>query len=242
MESLVRPRALALPIAVRRPAVGGALLAALLVAGCADTDATTATTVYGSTATAVAPVPISTATGRSTATDPTDPAAVPTVRTAAGGEVFTRYRTGATAITYDPAVVPAGATAHLTVVRSGEGVRVSLTVTGMVPRRAYGAHLHTEPCAAKPDAAGPHYQHLPDPRAIASPPSVDPKYANPRNEVWLDFTADAKGAATVRATQAWPFDDISPPRSLVVHAQKTKTAAGRAGIAGPRVACLTVPL
>jgi Cu-Zn family superoxide dismutase len=109
-----------------------------------------------------------------------------------------------------------------------------------VPRRAYGAHLHTRPCTATPADAGPHYQHSPDPKAAASPPSVDPAYANPRNEIWLDFTADAAGAATVTARQDWTFDEVEPPRSMIVHAERTRTAAGQAGMAGPRVACLTL--
>jgi Cu-Zn family superoxide dismutase len=76
--------------------------------------------------------------------------------------------------------------------------------------------------------------------AAASPPSADPAYANPRNEVWLDFTADTRGAATVTASQDWAFDEAEPPRSLIVHAEHTRTVAGKAGTAGPRVACLTL--
>jgi Cu-Zn family superoxide dismutase len=155
--------------------------------------------------------------------------------------VFLPWAAGATAVTYDPAVVPAGATVAVTAVPADGEVTVELTVGGMVPRRAYGAHLHTDPCTAMPAEAGPHYQHEPDPKAVASPPSVDPRFANPRNEVWLDFVADTAGAATVSATQQWPFDEINPPRSLIVHAEQTRTAAGKAGTAGPRVACLTLP-
>jgi len=143
------------------------------------------------------------------------------------------------AITYDPKVVPPGSTAQVVIVRTADGTRVRLAVTGMVPRRAYGAHLHRQPCTSVPDQAGPHYQHVPDPKAAASPPSVDPSYANPHNEVWLDFTADARGAALV-AGEDWHFDRIEPPRSLVIHAKPTSTTAGKAGTAGPRVACLTL--
>ena len=42
-----------------------------------------------------------------------------------------------------------------------------------------------------PAAAGSHYQHQADPKQ----PSVNPDYANPRNEIWLDFTTDATGSA-----------------------------------------------
>jgi Cu-Zn family superoxide dismutase len=132
-------------------------------------------------------------------------------------------------------VVPPGATARLGIVPAAAGVTVRLSAAGMVPRRAYGAHLHTRPCGPAPDAAGPHYQHRRDPRT----PSVDPAYANPRNEVWLDFTADAGGATEVTAAHP-AFGDDTRPRSLVLHAALTRTAAGEAGTAGPRVACLTL--
>ncbi|MFG1606250.1 superoxide dismutase family protein [Actinoplanes sp. NPDC049265] len=146
-----------------------------------------------------------------------------------------------TAITYEPQLVPAGSTAHVTVTRLANGMQVRLAVTGMLPLRTYGAHLHTKPCRPDPKGAGPHYQHNPDPMASASPPPADPSYANPKNEVWLDFTADRIGAATATAVLTWSFDELTPPRSLVVHASRTRTEEGFAGTAGARVACLTLP-
>jgi Cu-Zn family superoxide dismutase len=143
---------------------------------------------------------------------------------------------GTRAITYDPAVVPPGATAEVTIDTTTEGVRVRLNVTGMLPKRSYGAHLHTGTCTSVPADAGPHYQH-----DLAPPnPSADPVYANPQNEVWLDFTADLRGTATVASAQDWTFDPVRPPRSLVIHAERTRTGKD-AGTAGPRVACLTLP-
>ena len=145
--------------------------------------------------------------------------------------------TGMTEI-YDPEVVPAAAKATAKVAQSQTGVTVRLNATGLIANRTYGAHLHTKPCAAKPDAAGPHYQHQADP----SKPSVDPSFANPANEVWLDLTTDAQGAGAATSTQTWTFDELTPPRSLILHAQATRTAAGVAGTAGDRVACLTLPV
>lgn len=150
---------------------------------------------------------------------------------------FLPYQEGSTAITYDPAVVPAGATARVAITKTAAGMRVGLTTAGMVPRRAYGAHLHTEPCTALPDQAGPHYQHRHDPVK----PSVNPAYANPRNEIWLDFTADATGESSTVSEQDWAFPPGESARSLILHAQQTRTAPGEAGMAGPRVACLTLP-
>jgi Cu-Zn family superoxide dismutase len=153
---------------------------------------------------------------------------------------FAPYTSGATAVSYDPALVPAGATATVTVTPAAAETQVRLAVTGLRPDRAYGAHLHQNPCGDKGSAAGPHYQHQPDPAASASPPSVDPKYANPENEIWLDFTTDANGVATSTAKQAWTFA-ARRPGSLVIHAETTQTAPGHAGDAGARVACLSLP-
>jgi Cu-Zn family superoxide dismutase len=149
---------------------------------------------------------------------------------------FQPYRAGATAITYDPKMVPPGARARVAITRTTAGLVVRLTVAGMVPRRPYGAHLHTQPCAAVPDQSGPHYQHKHDPKT----PSVDPSYANPANEVWLDFLSDDAGAATAVSPENWTFDPQAPPRSLVIHDEITRTEKGVAGTAGARVACLSL--
>ncbi|WP_084504080.1 superoxide dismutase family protein [Actinoplanes sp. N902-109] len=173
--------------------------------------------------------------GASSSAAPSPAAQAPLTEGTASG-TFQPYPQGTQAITYDKKVVPPGATAQVTVATNPQGVRVRLAVTGMVARRAYGAHLHTKPCTSVPDDAGPHFQHQMDP----SSPSVDPAYANADNEVWLDFTTDSRGAATVASTHPWTFDSGQVPRALVIHAQLTRTEAGKAGTAGPRVACLTL--
>src|SRR2546425_1748865 len=148
--------------------------------------------------------------------------------------VLAPYVEGATAVTYDPAIAPAGAELRATLTPVGGGLTVELAVQRLLPNRGYGAHVHTKPCGGTGAAAGPHYQHSPDPAASASPPSVDPSYANPENEVWLDFTTDATGAATSTASPQWTF--TNEPRSIILHAEHTNTAAGKAGTAGARVA------
>src|SRR5690242_3643131 len=57
---------------------------------------------------------------------------------------FLPYRPSSTAITYDPAVVPAGATATVAVAQTSGSTEVRLEASGLIPRRTYGAHLHTE--------------------------------------------------------------------------------------------------
>ncbi|BCJ45592.1 hypothetical protein Aiant_62490 [Actinoplanes ianthinogenes] len=150
---------------------------------------------------------------------------------------FQTWKPGVQAVTYDPAVVPVGATAQVAFSSTGQNLWVELEVTGLVPGHAYGAHMHVAGCGRDPKAAGPHYQHRPDPVS----PSVDPAYANPANEIWLDFTADARGAATVRHEQQWMFADDRLPKSLVLHAETTRTGPGVAGMAGARVGCLDLP-
>ncbi|HET6481931.1 MAG TPA: superoxide dismutase family protein [Actinoplanes sp.] len=154
---------------------------------------------------------------------------------------FLPFRPGSTAITYDPAVVPPGATATVEIQQRTQTMEVRLVAAGLVPRRAYGAHLHTKPCTALPAEAGPHYQHQKDPAAATSPPSVNPAYANPANEVWLDFTVDGSGEASASSVLTWTFPPGTPARSLILHAETTKTAPGVAGSAGKRVACMTLP-
>ena len=114
--------------------------------------------------------------------------------------------------------------------------QIRLQVHGLQPDRAYGAHVHVRPCGASGTDAGGHYQNTPDPRS----PSVDPRYANPANEVWLDLTTDAHGDATATSTVTWRFRPAGAG-SVVLHAEHTHTAPGQAGVAGARLACLTVP-
>ena len=190
-------------------------------------------------------LPLTMITGCTNAMEATPPVPQPAVASAVTGPpgtgaegTFLPWRPGVRAVTYDPAVVPQGATATLTITRTGYATTVRLAATGLIPRRMYGAHLHTGACTAIPDEAGPHYQNHPDP---VSPPSANPVYANARNEIWLDFTATAAGTGRAVATHGWSFDPARPPRSLVLHADHTHTAPGEAGKAGARVACLTLP-
>jgi superoxide dismutase, Cu-Zn family len=141
-----------------------------------------------------------------------------------------------TAITYDEKLVPAGARGAVQS-RSGEGTTtVMLAVRGFERNRGYGAHVHAQPCGELPDDAGPHFQYTVDPVR----PSVDPTFANPQNEIWLDLTTDETGAGSAESTVAWTFPDDRRPKSVVVHADRTSSEPGEAGTAGGRVACISV--
>jgi len=140
------------------------------------------------------------------------------------------------AYTYDQAAAPAGAELIVTSTATDGGTRIELTVDGLAPNRAFGAHAHVNPCGETGDAAGPHFQNVQDPVS----PSVDPKYANPQNEIWLDLRTDGEGAGSTIVEV--PFDFAGRgPASVVLHEKPTATAAGEAGTAGGRLACLTVP-
>ncbi|UNS96849.1 superoxide dismutase family protein [Streptomyces tubbatahanensis] len=141
------------------------------------------------------------------------------------------------AVTYDRAKVPAGASIGVTRTVTDGATSVQLEVGGLPKNRTYGAHVHTEPCGAKPEEAGSHYQDKKDPVR----PSTDPRYANPRNEVWLDFTTNAKGEGKAVSRHDWTFRK-GEARSVVLHESGTRTEAGHAGEAGARLACFTVPL
>ncbi|WP_307875421.1 superoxide dismutase family protein [Frankia nepalensis] len=146
---------------------------------------------------------------------------------------FAPYHPGAQAITYDPARVPAGADVAVVSVRDAGRTRTALAVRGLPPNQKFGAHAHANACGEDPAAAGSHYQHRADPKQ----PSVNPDYANPRNEIWLDFTTDAAGSARSDSTVDWTFGD-NPPKSVVIHAEHTATDPGHAGQAGGRLACV----
>jgi Cu-Zn family superoxide dismutase len=158
------------------------------------------------------------------------------VHVATAHGTFAAYAPGAHAVTYRPDLVPPGSRAHVFSLSGARtGTMTTLVVTGLRPGRAYGAHAHAQPCGATGDAAGPHFQHVPDPVK----PSVDPSYANPRNEIWLDFTTDRLGTGFALSQVDWTFG--SPrARSVVVHETHTHTGPGHAGTAGARLACLDV--
>ncbi|MBC6447886.1 superoxide dismutase family protein [Actinokineospora xionganensis] len=148
---------------------------------------------------------------------------------------FQPYSPGATAITYAPDKVPVGSRAAVVPISEGDKTVVILLVNGLLPDRHYGAHVHVKPCGALPTDAGPHFQNVKDPVV----PSVDPAYANPDNEIWLDFETDARGNGHAMAKVDWTFDDRQAD-SVVIHAEHTQTAPGEAGTAGPRLACITL--
>ena len=136
---------------------------------------------------------------------------------------------------YDKALVPDGSKVFVAENVHDGLTTVVLDVRGLVPNHAYGAHAHAKPCGPKPEDAGAHYQHNADPVK----PSVNPAFANPMNEIWLDFTTDAKGNATKATTVDWTFG-AAPASSVVIHAEPTKTAPGQAGMAGARAACVSI--
>lgn len=147
---------------------------------------------------------------------------------------FGEYSPGRQASTYEPELVPNGSRAHVFgFAPPSGGTSVKLAVGGLVPEREYGAHVHTKPCGATGKDAGPHFQNVPDPVQ----PSTDPKYANPHNEVWLDFTTDKHGNAFAKSKVDWQVGDRSA-KSVVIHEEHTHTHPGEAGDAGARLACI----
>jgi superoxide dismutase, Cu-Zn family len=143
---------------------------------------------------------------------------------------------GAEALTYDPDLVPVGARATIVSVPTKGGTTTAIMVRGLEPNRTYGAHVHVRPCGPDPLASGPHFQNVQDPVR----PSTDPAYANPSNEVWLDFTTNALGIGRAVSHVGWRFDG-RPAASFVIHEHHTHTGPGEAGTAGSRLACADVP-
>ncbi|MDQ3887040.1 MAG: superoxide dismutase family protein [Actinomycetota bacterium] len=140
------------------------------------------------------------------------------------------------AYTYDQIAAPPGAKLTVISTPTDGGTRVTLRVQGLEPNRVYGAHAHVNPCGETGEAAGPHFQNVQDPVS----PSVDPAFANPKNEIWLDVRTDANGAGSTTTVVPFGFTDRAPG-SVVLHERATATGPGEAGTAGGRLACLTVP-
>jgi len=145
------------------------------------------------------------------------------------------------ALTYNPALAPAGTAVTAALIPSSDGsTRAELTVAGLLPNRGYAVHAHTTACGATGEAAGPHYQNHMDPAATPQAPSTNPEYANPNNEIWLDVRTDAAGAGTSRTTVPFVFTDRMPGSIVIHEAMQTSTDPGHAGQAGARIACLTL--
>ena len=143
---------------------------------------------------------------------------------------------GVQAVTYDQAKVPAGSGATVRTGSADGRTTTTLQVRGLLPNTTYGAHAHVNPCGSTGDAAGAHYQFDQDPVK----PSVDPAFANPANEIWLDLTTDARGNGTATSTNDWVFPADRRAKSVIVHDMATMTGPGKAGTAGKRPACMTV--
>lgn len=164
------------------------------------------------------------------------PATTPSATPSRSVQVSATFGTDGTAITYDEKLVPVGSRGAVSSETGDGSTTVMLAVRGLEPERRYGAHAHTEPCGATGDLAGPHFQNQVDPVQ----PSVDPAFANPENEIWLDLTTDESGAGSATATVPWAFERNRRAQSVIIHAMPTATAPGEAGTAGVRAACITV--
>lgn len=147
-----------------------------------------------------------------------------------------RVRDQGPLISYSSAI-PSGATARVQAVYDASGkTHVTLHVWGLQPRTEYGAHAHVNACGLTGSAAGPHFQNTPDPVL----PSVNPAYANPRNEIWLDLTTDESGNGVAQTRVPWQFSPGRRAHSVVIHVEHTHTGPTDSGVAGARLACLSV--
>lgn len=133
--------------------------------------------------------------------------------------------------------IPAGATARVQAVYDASGSTiVTLHVWGLAPNTEYGAHAHVNACGTTGASAGPHFQNVQDPVV----PSVNPTYANSRNEVWLDLTTDVEGNGSAQTRVPWQFGAGRRAHSVIIHVEHTHTGPTDSGVAGTRLACLTV--
>jgi Cu-Zn family superoxide dismutase len=137
------------------------------------------------------------------------------------------YGTGAA----NPIEEGATATVRATEDASGKTL-VSVQVRGLPADREFGAHVHVGAC--NNNKAGGHYQHVPAPTG-----GNTSAYANPDNEIWLDFTTNAAGNASAQASVDWTFR-TDGANALMIHDHATTATDPGAGTAGAKLACLDV--
>jgi Cu-Zn family superoxide dismutase len=148
-----------------------------------------------------------------------------------------RIRDEGELVRYNTSTVPEGARARVSAVYTAAGDSiVTLHVWGMAPNTPYGAHAHVNPCGSSGLDAGPHFQNVLD----SVTPSTDPVYANPTNEIWLDLTTDADGNGVAQTKVPWQFSPTRRAMSVIIHVEHTHTGPTDSGVAGARLACLTV--
>lgn len=87
--------------------------------------------------------------------------------------------------------------------RSGAGTTVSIAISGLEPKTAYIAHLHTSGCD-QADPGGPHFQ-------FQKGGSEEPP-----NEIHLKFTSDANGEGEAEATSGREVP-VGEAGSIVLH-------------------------
>lgn len=147
-----------------------------------------------------------------------------------------RVRSDGPLVAYSSAI-PQGAAVRVQAVYDASGSTiVTLHVWGMAPNTAYGAHAHVNACGLTGAAAGPHFQKVQDPIV----PSVNPAYANPRNEIWLDLVTDEEGNGVAQTRVPWQFGSDRRAHSVIIHVEHTHTGPSDSGVAGARLACLNV--
>ena len=124
-----------------------------------------------------------------------------------------------TAVTYDRDLVPIGSRGAVSA-KSDDGTPPSdWRCAGCSRSGATARTSHDEPCGDTGASAGPTFQNVVDPVQ----PSVDPTYANPQNEIWLDFRTDEAGAGSSQATVDWR-----------VHRRSAREVRRRARLGRPR--------
>lgn len=90
-----------------------------------------------------------------------------------------------------------------TLERADDGTTAGLKLTGLEPKTAYVAHLHTEGCD-QPDPGGPHFRF--DPAGGEEPP----------NEIHLAFRSDAAGSGSAKASSNREVP-VGEAGSIVLH-------------------------
>ena len=141
------------------------------------------------------------------------------------------------AVTYDPALVPVGSRVAVSAKSADGTTTVRLALRGLQTARRYGAHVHEAPCGADRGLGRPDLPERGRPDAAQRRPAV--REPAERDLARLHHRR-RRGGQRAGHGRPWGSPPTGAAHSVVIHAWPTATAAGKAGTAGDRVACVTV--
>jgi Cu-Zn family superoxide dismutase len=128
----------------------------------------------------------------------------------------------------------------LTLREQQDGVLISGDISGLMPNKAHGFHVHEKGDCSAPDgmSAGPHFNPAGAPHGKAW---SGPHHAGDMPNLETDNWGVAHVSIVVAGATLSPGPSSIAGRAIVVHRDPDDYATQPAGNAGPRIACGVIP-